>query len=152
MCSGNNNAQTINGPGTKLISIFSRNNPVLCRFHRLFHSHGAGGLVSAHVRWPALPVGGRPPSGLAGQLRAGMGGPRQPPPDSFRAEGFVQRLISCVPPDLQPEVVPGVHVLHCVFRQYRDLSDLRRADQENSPPLCVPTRLIPVGTCTSPAS
>lgn len=46
--------------------------------------------------------------------------------------------------DLQSEVIPGVHVLHCVFRQYRDLSDLRCADQENSTSLCVPARLFQV--------
>lgn len=55
-------------------TIFSRNHPVLCRIHRLRHSHGPGGLVSADVRRPALSVGGRPPVGPAGQLRAGMGG------------------------------------------------------------------------------
>lgn len=143
--------QTINTPGTKLISVFSRNNPVLCRFHRLFHSHGAGGLVSADVCWPALPVGGRPPSRLAGQLRARMGGAASTACDSYQANVFVRHLTSCVPADLQPEVVPGIHVLHCVFRQYRDLSDLRRANQENSPPLCVPARLVTVCICTSPA-
>lgn len=110
--------QMINAPGTELISVFSRNNPVLCRFHRLFHSHGAGGLVSADVCWPALPVGGRPPSRFAGQLRARMGGAGSNAFDSYQANVFVRRLTSCVPTDLRPEAVPGVHVLHCVFRQY----------------------------------
>lgn len=46
--------------------------------------------------------------------------------------------------DFQSKVVPGVYMLHCVFRQYRDLSDLRCADQENSTSLCVPARLLQV--------
>lgn len=46
--------------------------------------------------------------------------------------------------DFQSEVVPGVHVLHCVFCQYRNLSDCRCADQENSTSLCVSARLLQV--------
>lgn len=51
--------------------------------------------------------------------------------------------------DVQSEVVPGVYVLHCVFRQYRDLPDLRCADQENSTSLCVPARLLQVSEDSS---
>lgn len=40
-------------------------------------------------------------------------------------------------------------MLHRVFRQYRDLSDLRRADQENSTSLCLPARFLQVGSSAS---
>lgn len=46
--------------------------------------------------------------------------------------------------DLQSEVVPGIHMLHSVLCQYRDLSNLRCADQEDSPSLCVPARILQV--------
>ena len=47
-------------------------------------------------------------------------------------------------PDIHSEVVPGVYVLHSVFCQYRNLPDLRRADQENPTSICVPARLLQV--------
>lgn len=51
--------------------------------------------------------------------------------------------------DFQSEVVPGVHMLHCVFCQYRDLSDCRCADQENSTSLCVSARFLQVSKAPS---
>lgn len=46
--------------------------------------------------------------------------------------------------DVQSAFVPGVHVLHGVLCQYRDLSDCRCADQENATSLSVPARFLQV--------
>lgn len=54
------------------------------------------------------------------------------------------KCISLLLTDLQPKVVPGVYVLHRVFCQHRDLSDLRCADQEDPTSFCVPARFLQV--------